>query len=135
MQRLILFAAFLLAAAPAIAGERQIVGQTDGTDIVTVRLGDAQTSKQGLAIFPGISGKTANAKGLSMLRVVIPPGGQAKAHIHKGYETAVYIVQGRVETRYGKGLKKSVIPDELNSDSFLLGFPNRREYDSLTAIF
>ena len=44
-----------------------------------------------------------------MLRVVIPPGGAAKAHIHKGYETAVYLLQGQVETRYGPGLSKSVI--------------------------
>ncbi len=44
-----------------------------------------------------------------MLRVVIPPGAQAKAHIHKGFESAIYVIQGRVETRYGPGLKKSVI--------------------------
>ena len=41
--------------------------------------------------------------------VIIPPGGEAKAHIHKGYETAVYLLQGEVETRYGGGLKKSMI--------------------------
>ena len=44
-----------------------------------------------------------------MLRVVIPPGAAARAHVHKGYETAVYLAQGRVETRYGAGLKKRVV--------------------------
>jgi uncharacterized RmlC-like cupin family protein len=29
--------------------------------------------------------------------------------VHKGYESAVYLLQGRVETRYGEGLKKSVV--------------------------
>jgi uncharacterized RmlC-like cupin family protein len=66
-------------------------------------------SKQALPIFPGISGKTAGAKGLSLLKVVIPPRGSAKAHIHKGFESAIYLIQGRVETRYGEGLKKSVV--------------------------
>ena len=46
---------------------------------------------------------------LSMLKVVIPPGGSAKPHIHKGFELAIYLIQGRVETRYGEGLKKSVV--------------------------
>ena len=65
--------------------------------------------KQDLPLFPGISGKTAGAKGLSLLKVVIPRGGSAKAHIHKGFESAIYLIQGRVETRYGEGLKKSVV--------------------------
>ena len=29
--------------------------------------------------------------------------------MHKGFESAVYLLQGRVETRYGEGLKKSVV--------------------------
>ena len=83
--------------------------ETSSADIVTVRPDVAESSKQGLPIFPGISGKTAGAKGISMLRVVIPPGAAAKAHIHRGYETAVYLLQGEVETRYGPGLSKSVV--------------------------
>jgi len=66
-------------------------------------------SKQALPIFPGISGKTAGAKGLSLLKVVIPPGGSAEPHAHKGFESAIYLIQGRVETSYGEGLKKSVV--------------------------
>jgi uncharacterized RmlC-like cupin family protein len=41
--------------------------------------------------------------------VVIPPGGAAQPHMHRGYETAIYLLEGRVETRYGAGLRKSVI--------------------------
>ena len=29
--------------------------------------------------------------------------------MHRGYETAIYVLEGRVETRYGAGLRKSVI--------------------------
>ena len=41
--------------------------------------------------------------------MVIPPGVEAEAHYHDGYETAIYLLQGTVETRYGDGLKKSVV--------------------------
>jgi len=110
MQTTILLAFFLLLllVAPA-AAEPTIIGEPNGTDIVTIRGVGAAESKQDLPIFPGVSGKTAGAKGLSLLKVVIPPGGSAKAHIHKGFESAIYLLQGRVETRYGDGLNKSVI--------------------------
>lgn len=93
----------------AASAEPVIIGERNGQDIVTVRGVKVGESKQDLPIFTGISGKTAGAKGLSLLKVVIPPGGSAKAHIHKGFESAIYLIQGRVETRYGEGLKKSVI--------------------------
>lgn len=95
--------------ARALAGEATILGERDGKSVVTVRVTEATQSKQALPIFPGISGKTAGAKNLSLLKVVIPPGGSAEAHMHRGFESAIYLVQGRVETRYGEGLKKSVI--------------------------
>jgi uncharacterized RmlC-like cupin family protein len=41
--------------------------------------------------------------------VVIPAGGAAAPHIHKSFETAIYILEGEVETRYGPGLAKSEI--------------------------
>jgi uncharacterized RmlC-like cupin family protein len=53
--------------------------------------------------------ESGSSRALSMNMVVIPPGGKAKPHYHNGYETAVYIVSGRVETRYGIGLTQSVI--------------------------
>lgn len=34
---------------------------------------------------------------------------EAKAHLHRGYETVIYVIQGKVETRYGPGLAKSVV--------------------------
>src|SRR5262245_35642900 len=92
--------------ARALAGEATIIGERDGKSIVTVRVTEATQSKQALPIFPGISGKTAGAKTLSLLKVVIPPGGSAEAHVHRGFESAIYLLQGRVETRYGEGLDR-----------------------------
>jgi len=107
-QLLFTLTAFGLLLAPA-AADQIIIGERDGKDIVTVRAIEATRSKQALTIFTGISANTAGTKGLSLLKVIIPPGGSAEAHVHKGYESAVYLLQGRVETRYGEGLKKSVV--------------------------
>ena len=78
-------------------------------EIVTVRPETATMTKQQLPNFLGISGTNAGAKHLSMNLVIIPPGGAAQPHVHRGYETAIYLLEGRVETRYGPGLRKSVI--------------------------
>jgi uncharacterized RmlC-like cupin family protein len=79
------------------------------TEIVTVRP-DAETlTRQRLPYFVGISEATAGAKGISMNLVIIPPGGSAEPHLHRDYETAIYLIKGRVETRYGQGLKQTVI--------------------------
>lgn len=81
-------------------------------EIVVIRPDTSISSKQGLPVFQGISGQNAGAKGISMNRVVIPPGGSAKAHVHKGYESVVYLIKGRVKTLYGEGWNKSVINEE-----------------------
>jgi uncharacterized RmlC-like cupin family protein len=78
-------------------------------EIIVIRPAATTGTKQGLPIFQGISGQNAGAKAISMNKVVIPPGGAAKAHRHKGYETAIYLLKGRVKTLYGEGLKKSVV--------------------------
>ena len=78
-------------------------------EIVTVRSPAEATAKQRLPYFVGISGATAGARHLSLNLLVVPPGGAAEPHIHQGYETAIYVLQGRVETRYGEGLQKSVV--------------------------
>lgn len=77
--------------------------------IITIRPESTNDTKQQLPNFVGVSEKTAGAKGLSMNRVVIPPGGEAKAHYHNGYETAIYVLEGEVETLYGETLDESVI--------------------------
>jgi uncharacterized RmlC-like cupin family protein len=77
--------------------------------IVTVRADEASDSKQALPLFFGVSGRSAGARGISMYKVVIPPGAAAEPHCHKGFETAIYVIKGRVETRFGPGLQHSVV--------------------------
>lgn len=80
--------------------------------VVVVRPPGEAMSKQRLPYFVGISGETAGAQGISMNMVVIPAGGAAEPHLHRGYETAIYLLKGRVDTRYGEGLEKSVVCEE-----------------------
>ena len=76
-----------------------------------IRPDRAVDTLQRLPYFIGVSGSTVQATGLSMHLVVIPPGARAEPHIHLGYETGIYVLQGRVETRYGDGLRQSVIAE------------------------
>lgn len=77
--------------------------------VVAVRPEREILTHQRLPYFVGISGETAGSRGLSMHMVVIPPGGVAAPHRHRGYETAIYVLEGRVETRYGPGLQQRVV--------------------------
>ena len=80
-----------------------------GTEIVTVRSPEEVMTRQKIPYFLGISESTAGARGISMNLVVIPPGSTAEPHSHREFETGIYVLQGKVETRYGKGLSKSVV--------------------------
>ena len=94
-----------------IADSRQaeIARATADAEIVTVRPDATVMTKQRLPYFIGVSQATAKASAISMNLVVIPPGGAAEPHLHSGFETAIYILEGYVETRYGRRLAKSQI--------------------------
>lgn len=77
--------------------------------VTALRPGPEVATMQGLPYFTGISADTAGARGLAMHLVVIPPGGAARPHVHQGYETGIYVLQGQVETRYGPHLEQVVV--------------------------
>jgi uncharacterized RmlC-like cupin family protein len=79
--------------------------------VANLRPGQEVMTRQRLPYFIGISGATVGAQGLAMHMVVIPPGAAAEPHLHQGYETAIYVLQGRVETRYGERLENSVVSE------------------------
>jgi uncharacterized RmlC-like cupin family protein len=89
--------------------------------VVALRADKAIMTRQRLPYFVGVSADTAGATGLSMYIVMIPPGARAAPHWHEGYETAIYVLEGRVETRYGEGLSKSLISE---AGDFLFIPPN-----------
>lgn len=67
------------------------------------------STAQRLPYFVGISGHTVGATGLSMHLVVIPPGARSAPHLHVGYETGIYVLEGEVLTRWGESLEHEVI--------------------------
>jgi uncharacterized RmlC-like cupin family protein len=76
--------------------------------VVVIRAGtEAERQKIGYTV--GVSAEVCGSTGLSLSYVVVPPGGIADAHFHDGYETAIYQLSGRVETRFGPGLAESVV--------------------------
>ncbi len=79
--------------------------------VVRVRPERSVLSRQRLTQFVGISGESAGATALSLSLVVIPPGAAAAPHVHRGYETAIYVLHGRVDTRYGPGLRQSLVAE------------------------
>jgi uncharacterized RmlC-like cupin family protein len=64
---------------------------------------------QRLPYFIGISGSTVGSQGLSMHLVVIPPGAKSEPHIHVGYETGIYVLEGSVLTRWGHQLENETV--------------------------
>lgn len=80
-------------------------------DVAAIRPDREVLTRQKLPYFIGVSGQTVGATGLSMHLVVIPPGARSEPHCHRGYETGIYVLEGRVETRYGEGLRQSVVSE------------------------
>jgi uncharacterized RmlC-like cupin family protein len=87
--------------------EKPIRDYSEG--VVVVRPKVETLSRQRLPYYVGISEVTAGAKNISMNLIIIPPAGAAEPHVHKGYETAIYLLKGRADTRYGEQLENSVI--------------------------
>ena len=77
--------------------------------VVTVRPAGPTDTRQQLSNVVGISAATAGSTGIGMNVVVIPAGGAAAPHHHEGFETAIYILRGRIETRWGDGLRQSSV--------------------------
>ena len=96
---------------PAAAPERPT-----GTNVVVVRPEAEVLGRQCLPYFLGVSAASTGATGISMNLVIIPPGGAAEPHSHRGFETAVFVVKGRVHVRHGDALGESTL---IESGDFL----------------
>lgn len=74
--------------------------------VVTLKADGTRTAVQGMPQFFGISGASAGARHISMNLTAFPPGGCAKVHYHRDYETAIYGLSGRIALCYGKALEE-----------------------------
>lgn len=70
-----------------------------------IRGGAGFHGKQGLDYFAGVSAESAGAKAICMHMLVMPPGAKAKPHYHEAHETAIFMLEGVSEMRYGPNLE------------------------------
>ncbi len=82
---------------------------TPSPEIRAIRPDQSVPTRQGLPYFLGISGRSVGARGLAMHLVEIPPAACSEPHQHLGYETGIYVIEGRVLTRWGDRLEQEVI--------------------------
>ncbi len=82
---------------------------TEFRDVVTIQPQTTDLARQGMPQFFGISGASAGSTALSMNLTAFGPGGAAKAHYHRDFETAIYGVTGKIALFYGKDLEKEVL--------------------------
>src|ERR1700730_11720428 len=73
-----------------------------------IRSGEAYQGKQGLTYLAGLTGDSVGSAGISMTVLVLPDGARARTHLHRGIETAVYVMEGRSEMFYGDRLQEHV---------------------------
>jgi uncharacterized RmlC-like cupin family protein len=85
--------------------------EVDMQEVQAIRPDREVLTHQRLPYFIGISGQTVGASGLSMHLVMIPPGAKSEPHYHVGYETGIYVLAGRVLTRWGPKLENEVISE------------------------
>jgi uncharacterized RmlC-like cupin family protein len=66
--------------------------------------GGAYQGQQGLTYLAGLTGATAGSRAICMTVATLPPGARAKTHLHRGIETAVYVIEGEAEMHFGERL-------------------------------
>ena len=77
-------------------------------DCTIIRASDvlSYSGKQGLDYVAGISAEMCGAEGLCMQLLVLPPGAEARPHLHEGHESAVYVLEGSAAMRHGPDLER-----------------------------
>ena len=71
-----------------------------------IRGGAGFHGKQGLDYFAGVSAESAGSQGICMHLLEMPPGASARPHYHESHETAIYVLEGTAEMRYGPNLEQ-----------------------------
>jgi uncharacterized RmlC-like cupin family protein len=73
-----------------------------------IRSGEAYQGLQGVTYFTGLTGATAGSRAICMTLGVLPAGARAKTHLHRGIETAVYVIEGSTDMHFGERLEHCI---------------------------
>ena len=74
-------------------------------DCRVYRRGERYEGAQGMSYFEGLSGSA-----ICMVELELPPGGRSRAHLHRGVESAGYVIDGELEMRWGERLERRLDP-------------------------
>lgn len=85
------------------------MSSTDKPTCRIVRPDSTYHGKQGFSYFAGIAAETVGSQALCMHVLNIPPGGKAKAHLHRSHETAVYLISGEANVWFGDRLEHQAV--------------------------
>jgi uncharacterized RmlC-like cupin family protein len=66
------------------------------------RSGERYEGAQGMTYFAGLSGSA-----ICMVELELPPGGRSRVHLHRGVESAGYVIEGELEMRWGTHLENT----------------------------
>jgi uncharacterized RmlC-like cupin family protein len=64
------------------------------------RRGERFEGAQGMTYFEGLCGA-----GICMVELELPSGGRSRAHLHRGVESAGYVIEGELEMLWGERLE------------------------------
>jgi uncharacterized RmlC-like cupin family protein len=70
-----------------------------------VHSGESYVGQQGFTYLGGLTGATAGSRALCMTVLTLPDGARARTHLHRGIETAAYVIEGEVEIYFGDRLE------------------------------
>jgi uncharacterized RmlC-like cupin family protein len=73
--------------------------------VEVVRGGEPVQGAQRLAYAPGVTSSTTGVAGLCLTSAVLPGGARSACHLHRGIESAGYVVSGRLEVWWGDELE------------------------------
>jgi uncharacterized RmlC-like cupin family protein len=72
--------------------------------IIRAAEGGLYQGKQGLRFFAGVSAESCGSTGLCMHLLDLPPGAEARPHLHEAHESAVFVIEGTAAMRHGQAL-------------------------------
>jgi uncharacterized RmlC-like cupin family protein len=73
--------------------------------IIRAAEGGLYQGKQGLRFFAGVSAESCGAERLCMHLLDLPPGAEARPHLHEAHESAVFVIEGTAAMRHGPALE------------------------------
>jgi len=77
----------------------------ESTTCCVVRPGESYEGRQGFTYIAGLTRASAGSRAICMTVLTLPDGARAKTHLHRGIETAAYLIEGRARMHFGERLE------------------------------